>query len=366
MSVLELREENAGYIARYASAGEYTTVGEFNLRLHTVLLNHLEPETTYEYRIGEDMPWIKFRTASADASCRAIVFPDSQSDDGYVTWGRVYSSALARHEGVDFTAHLGDLVDQGTNTKQWFEWFAHASEGLKTLPAAPVMGSHETYHSYNGKIEVVYPDIFLHAFPVPWNRSRAFSRWYYSFDCGPVHFIVLNTEFVRTDAIPQGLFQEMSAWFLDSARYTEKPWTVVMMHRDILNARPGPISRQEFFAPVARRVMPLIEQGGVDLVLAGDIQVYARHGRIRQFRRSEDGPLYVCGGVSGSIRYPVDTVNPFNEKKVSMPDSNNYLLLEADRENLSLTSYYSDGRQMDRVEMRPRRKSLPQSEGTSP
>ena len=176
VSVLELRQGTNGYISRFASAGEHTTVGEFNLRLHTVILRDLEPDTVYEYRIGEDMPWTSFRTASESSACRALIFSDSQSKDNYRAWGDVYSFALARHDRIDFSAHLGDLVDQGTSTHEWYQWFEQTGVGLRSLPVAPVMGSHETYHKAGGKIQVVYPDIYLHAFPVPWNGSRTFSR----------------------------------------------------------------------------------------------------------------------------------------------------------------------------------------------
>ena len=73
------------------------------------------------------------------------------------------------------------------------------------IPFAPVMGNHETYDK---KWEVRLPLAYLAQFAPPENGSRDFLRYYYSFDFGDVHFIVLNTQWNETNDLRPGLLEE--------------------------------------------------------------------------------------------------------------------------------------------------------------
>lgn len=72
---------------------------------------------------------------------------------------------------------------------------------------------------------------------VPENGSRDFSRYYYSFDYGEVHFIVLNSQWDETEAFKSGLLAEQLEWLREDASCSRKKWKIVLIHKDVLQYR---------------------------------------------------------------------------------------------------------------------------------
>ena len=321
--------------------------------LQTVRIAGLHPSTTYEYQItgpnDERSGWTAFRTSDPE-NCRALIFPDSQSNDRYKTWEGVYNGALGRTPDIDFTCNMGDLVDCGAWLDHWDYWFSAVKSGISRIPVAVVMGNHDTY-DLDSKTRVADPAMFLHSFPVPDNGSENFRRWYYTFDSGPVHFIVLNTEWQEADLLRPGLLSEMKAWFRNVASKTDKPWSVVLMHRDVLYYKiKGRKRADETFDEVGKELMPLFDEAGVDLVLTAHLHTYRRRDHIKAFARSEDGPLYIVTGVAGNIRYPDFWIDhPLDVKIAPQPETDNYLLLDASRQSLSLKTSLPNGNEIDSV-----------------
>lgn len=304
---LELRKSGSRDAKRFTPQPDSYTVKGRTYHLQTVRIAGLHPSTTYEYQItgpnDERSGWTAFRTSDLE-NCRALIFPDSQSNDRYKTWEGVYNGALGRTPDIDFTCNMGDLVDCGAWLDHWDYWFSAVKGGISRIPVAVVMGNHDTY-DMDSKTRVAEPVMFLHSFPVPDNGSENFRRWYYTFDSGPVHFIVLNTEWQKADLLRPGLLSEMKTWFRNVASKTDKPWSVVLMHRDVLYYKiKGRKRANETFDEVGKELMPLFDEAGVDLVLTAHLHTYRRRDHIKAFARSEDGPLYIVTGVAGNIRYP--------------------------------------------------------------
>lgn len=316
--------------------------------LHTVRIDGLEPGQDYEYRVEPDGSWFRFRTAQS-GRCRALVFADSQSNDRFRTWARVYRGALRHFPRPDFAANLGDLVDMGSRLSYWADWFEAVTPAIASVPEAPVMGNHECYRKNPGdrQFRPIMPRAYLEAFPVPENGEGDLERWYYAFDCGPVHFIVLNTQWLEAAAFRPRLYERMKLWFLEKGSKTELPWRVVMMHKDILHyQRPGKPWKTRF-SQTGRRLMPLFEQTGIDLVLTGHLHTYRRRGFVRNFRHSKDGPYYFVCGVSGNIRHNVEALHELDLYAAPRPETDNFMTLEADAGTLSVRCFLPDGRELD-------------------
>ena len=360
-SVLELRFSGAGAadssLTRFTPEEEDVTLKGRTFRLRTVRLSGLSAGKTYEYRIaeafGRHSEWTPLRT-SLERNCRALLFPDSQSTDGYKTWAGLYRGAIGRTPDIDFTCNLGDLVDLGMSLSQWDDWLKAVSPGISRVPVAPVMGNHETYDMAPEQV-IVRPDLYLRQFAPPGNGSASFPRWYYSFDSGPVRFIVLNTQWDEAEAVGMhGLLDEMKAWFLRTAADNPRPWCVVLMHRDVL--RYGIRNRRaegRGISSIGMELMPLFDRAGVDAVLTAHLHTYRRRGRIRGFRQGELGPLYILTGVAGNIRYNNFWLDhSLDIAKAPQPETDNYLLLEATPESLSLQCFLPDGKEIDRAVLR--------------
>ncbi len=350
--VLELRRRgNSGNVRSYFAVEESYTVKDRIFHIQTVKVTDLEPESDYEYRVkgplfsGTD--WCGFRT-SAEGRMKALVFPDSQSTDHYDTWEKLYRGALARVPDADFTAHMGDLVDVGARLWHWDDWFRAVADGMDRVPAAPVMGNHDTF-DLDEKTRVAEPQVFLRSFPVPDNGSSSFPRWYYAFDAGPVHFIVLNSEWFEADILRPGLLDEMKSWLSEKGRVTEKPWKVILMHRDSFYYKiKGRNRADRLFSDEGEVLMPLAEAAGADLVLSAHLHTYRRHGHLKNFRKDGTGPLYIVTGVAGNIRYPDFWIDhPLDDAVAPQPETDNYLVLEADEKTLRVTAHQPDGTQFD-------------------
>ena len=280
----------------------------------------------------------------------ALVFPDSQSND-YSDWRHLAQDAAARVPEAAFFINMGDLVDNGEDHGQWRAWFEAVDGIADRIPVAPLLGNHETY---NQAWKVREPLAYLRYFAVPGNGSAEDDRRYYSFDYGPVHFLVLDTQHEEEKEWHPELLARQQAWFRDDVRKSQKPWNVVLMHKDPLQYRIGSRpERQEGFSDEGKAWMPLFDEAGIDLVLSAHLHTYRNRGHIKDFRRDEKGPLYILTGVAGNVRYPGLWVDHALDTYVApQPETDNYLTLTADSATLSVRCFLPDGAQIDEATLR--------------
>ena len=334
-----------------ATGQRYTDDGQ-NVYLHSARIEQLLPGTRYEYRVvcGEaGTDWTPLATDDGGAF-KALIFPDSQSSD-YTDWKNLARDAFRRNPDAAFFTNLGDIVDNGEEHSQWDAWF-DAVEGMaERIPFAPVMGNHETYDK---KWEVRLPVAYLAEFDVPKNGSNDFSRYYYSFDFGDVHFSVLNTQWEETEGFLPGLKEEQLDWLPGDVAASEKKWKVVLLHKDVLQYRIGKRpERKEGFSDAGETFMPLFDALGVDVVLSAHLHTYRNRGHIKAFRRDPEGPLYILTGVAGNVRYPGLWIDhALDEKVAPQPETDNYMTMEASKDALRFRCFLPDGTEIDDVSVR--------------
>ena len=322
---------------------------------YSVEIPSLQSGTTYEYRTSdgdEKSGWHLLET-DAGGSFKALIFPDSQSSD-YTDWERLAQDAARRNPDAAFFVNMGDIVDNGEDHTQWEAWF-HGVEGIMDrIPFVPVMGNHETYdQNWNVRLPLAYLNYFI----VPENHSVPFSRYYYSFDYGDVHFMVLNSQWDETSDFKQGLKEEQQAWLREDSEKTGKKWRIVLIHKDVLqyriHQRP---ERKEGFSDVGDAFMPLFDELGIDIVFTAHLHTYRNRGHIYHFERNTKGPLYILTGVAGNVRYPGLWIDhALDEAVAPQPETDNYLTLEASRERLVVRSFLPDGTEIDHAEITKQR-----------
>lgn len=320
--------------------------------LYTAQVTGLTAGSTQQYRVsagGEAGDWHALQTDGGGAFT-ALVFPDSQSND-YSDWRHLAQDAAARVPEAAFFINMGDLVDNGEDHGQWRAWFEAVDGIADRIPVAPLFGNHETY---NQAWKVREPLAYLRYFAVPGNGSAEDDRRYYSFDYGPVHFLVLDTQHEEEKEWHPELLARQQAWFRDDVRKSQKPWNVVLMHKDPLQYRIGSRpERQEGFSDEGKAWMPLFDETGIDLVLSAHLHTYRNRGHIKDFRRDEKGPLYILTGVAGNVRYPGLWVDHALDTYVApQPETDNYLTLTADSAALSVRCFLPDGTQIDEATLR--------------
>ncbi|MBO5993198.1 MAG: metallophosphoesterase family protein, partial [Acidaminococcaceae bacterium] len=208
---------------KFADNGKTTYV-------HTVTLKNLRPGTEYEYRLGyagRRSQWYRLNTAQAHNSYTALIFPDSQSAK-YKAWEDVAMPAFRRNRDTQFFIAMGDLVDNGEHAYQWNEWFTRIEPMITRIPAAPVLGNHETY-TMDWKVR--RPQAYLHYFQLPEGVPESYKNQFYSFDYGDVHYVVLNTQMREMGEFYPNLLQDQLAWFKADMEKSKNKWNVVLMHK---------------------------------------------------------------------------------------------------------------------------------------
>jgi hypothetical protein len=315
-------------------------------------LQELQADTDYEYRVVTDAAasdWHTLHTAGqGDFEC--LIFPDSQSSD-YSDWKAIAQNAAERNPQAAFFINMGDIVDNGEDHTQWQAWFHGVNGIIDRIPFVPMMGNHETYDQ---KWKVRLPEAYLHYFVVPENNSRDFSRYYYSFDYGDVHFMVLNSQWDETEDFKPGLMAEQLNWLREDAGRSRKKWKIVLVHKDVLqyriHKRP---ERQEGISEVGKNFMPLFDELGIDIVFSAHLHTYRNRGHIKNFKRDSQGPLYILTGVAGNVRYPGLWIDhKLDEVVAPQPETDNYLTMQVTDKEITVKCFLPDGQEIDRVTVR--------------
>ena len=348
------KDENAAIQTQKEHINDKFTDNGKTTYVHTVILKNLKPGTEYEYRLGygnRRSQWYRLNTAQVHNNYKALIFPDSQSAK-YKVWEDVAMPAWQRNRDARFFITMGDLVDNGEHAYQWNEWFTRIGPMITRIPAAPVMGNHETY-TMDWKVRI--PQAYLHYFQLPEGAPEAYKNQFYSFDYGDVHYVVLNTQMREMKDFYPNLLQDQLAWFKADMEKTKKKWKVVLMHKDVLQygflTRKTP--REEGFSEEGKTFMPLFDKYNVDVVLTAHLHTYRNRGHVYDFKRGMKGPLYILTGVAGDVRYPnLWKRHSLDVAIAPQPETNNYMVLEASADRLRFSCYLPDGTKIDEAEVK--------------
>lgn len=163
---------------------------------------------------------------------------------------------------------------------------------------------------------------------------------YWSLDYGPVHFVGLDSEVGVLDLEPGNMVEWLRA---DLEAHRDARWTIALWHHPILTGHPD---RSGHIAMIGR-VVPILQEFGVDLVLVGHDHFYERFVPLRfdGFETFEDpeGFHYVISGSGGNTLYelndhPLDVVG---ERRF------HFLYVEADRERIRVRAIGDEGDVID-------------------
>lgn len=345
----------AGQSQTYTPEANTLVQDDTTTTFYTVRLTGLMPATSYEGTIAMAAETVSLPivTAAREVSAfEALLIDDSQCGETYEPFAELLAKALARHPQAAFLADIGDLTDNGQSDWHWQSFFAALLAGrAKAMPFAPVMGNHECY-GLDWKFAL--PRRYLASFAVPGNGSRTFPGYYYSFDCGAAHFIVLNTQFEELDGLKPGLLQEELLWLKHDAAGSHKPWKIVLMHKDVIaydEYQPG-TGHTGGISDVGHDFMKSFDALGIDLVLTGHMHTYRNRGHIYDETPSDHGPTYLMFGPAGNERYTVPPDTTFDKVSLDQSDPGryrNYMTLAVTPTKCIATCYLEDGSTVDRV-----------------
>lgn len=322
---------------------------------YQVQLQDLQPNSIYEYRIvtaKSKGTWHSLKTDN-DKGFTALIFPDSQSSD-YSGWQQLARAAQQRHKESELYINMGDLVDNGQDGSQWRAWLGSVEPFSADLAFAPVIGNHE---AYSLDWQMTPPVAYTNLFAVPENGLPEYKRQFYSFDYGPVHFTVLDTNFHEAQGWQPQLLTDELRWLEQDLANSKARWKIVLQHRDIFmyafSKESGRPERATFFLDFSRQLMPLYEKYKVDAVLSAHLHTYRRRLPLRNFAPSDAGITYILTGVAGNVRYPKLWGDfAWDAARAPQPETANYMTLDVSQEKLLFRAFLPDGKQFDEVEIK--------------
>jgi len=259
-----------------ASASDVSLV-----RDHAVVLTGLKPATAYWYRVGTAAATLagdashRFVTApppGAAAPLRFWVVGDSGTADANALAVRAAFDQFSAGRPADLWLMLGDdAYTSGTDGEFQKAVFETYPLLLRTVTLWSAYGNHDSVSAVASTGSGPYFDAFV--FPKNGEAGGVPSgtEAYYAFDRGDVHFIALDsTSASRQPGSP------MLTWLAEDLERTSQGWIVAFWHHPPYTKGSHDSDAETALVEMRQNVLPVLEAGGVDLVLAGHSHSYER------------------------------------------------------------------------------------------
>lgn len=251
-------------------------------KLHSVQINNLNPGTTYRYRIvtqevlrhkGSDLIYGDMVSTNVYRQ-KPLEFTtnnSSKEDVSFLMLNDIHGrNSVMRKlisdknwKDIDLVFFNGDMLSDLQSEEQIFEGFMDAAVGIfaKEVPLYYARGNHETRGDF--------ADTFPNYFPSPTGKL------YYSFQQGPVHFIVLDSgedkpdsdiEYGRIAAFDNYRSEQVS-WLKNvvmTEQFINAPYKIVIVHIP-------PIGDWHGAQEIAKKFVPVLNKAGIDLMLSGHL-----------------------------------------------------------------------------------------------
>jgi hypothetical protein len=257
--------------------GSPATISMPPAEIQTAKLADLIPGTTYHYTIERGgASWEgNFRTpAGPDDSVRFDVLGSS----GVANDAQHAIADEMTADAPDFVLHTGDVVfPRGALCHYGLRYFGPYEELIGNAPVAPAVGEVDL-KAKSGKA-------FREAFELAADPEEA-NPLYRSFDYGPVHVVILDSE--RYERDDREAIGQQRSWLIEDLRGTTLPWTIVVVHRPLYSSTGGAASEE-----IREDLGPVFAENGVDLVLSGHARNYERF-------QPDGGVTYVVTGGGGA------------------------------------------------------------------
>ena len=313
--------EDASYAKGSAGTSENGN-GTYNHQ-HIYTITGLTPGTHYFYKVTCDSNYIgrgSFHSAPSDDAdnVKFMVYGDTRSypaDHDSVNY-QMINTYTTDPEYQTITLHVGDWVNNGDLEADWdnqfFDsYYTNTNKFQANMPINGVRGNHEG----SG-------DLFYKYFPYLYEAGG----FYWSFDYGPVHVIVIDQ---YVDCSP-GSTQYI--WLENDLSSSTKKWKILVFHEPGWSA-DGPHSNN---VDVQNYIQPLAVEKGVNIIFAGHNHYYAR--------ATVDSIQHITTGGGGAPLYLPD---PNYENVVATAQSHHFCEVEIQGDDLYFTARDASGLVLD-------------------
>ena len=334
-------------------AGHASTLTDGGTQWSAVLAG-LDPDTEYQYRIysssaAPERPGgilyrssdvRKFTTPPASSGNLSFAYfgdvqVNKEAEGEFTRWGELARDAYALHPDIRFGIMGGDIVESGISTEQFDMFFDAASSVFSRIPLMAANGNHESNFP-SGK-----PELYLDSFALPENGPEGFNEEFYSFDSGPAHFLVLNSwVYSGEQRLEDADYDRILSWIRQDLRAADdRTWKIAVMHHPLYAVHSDKVSDlvQENWGPV-------LQEGGVDLLLCGHQHVYCRSLPMTDGLVDEARGITQLMGVSGEKFYSSADETNMERTVYGVP---NYQIFHINGNTMEIQCFGRDGQELD-------------------
>jgi hypothetical protein len=250
---------------------------------HETTLTGLQPDTRYYYSVetsgtkleGDDggHSFLTAPTPGTKKPTRMWVIGDSGTGNAVATAVRDAFTTYTGSRDPDVWLMLGDnAYQQGSDDQYQAAVFNMYKSWLKRVVLWPTRGNHDNLFADPAPD---YYDIFSMPTAGEAGGLASGTEAYYSFDYGDIHFICLDSE--GSDRTPGGA---MLTWLQSDLAATSRDWIIAFWHHPPYSKgshdSDSPTDSEHKLIDMRENALPILEAGGVDLVLCGHSHGYER------------------------------------------------------------------------------------------
>ncbi|XP_044738849.1 acid phosphatase type 7-like isoform X2 [Chrysoperla carnea] len=291
--------------------------------IHRVYLKNLLPNTQYVYRCGSDLGWsglFRFTTTpnGTDWSPRFVIYGDLGNE---ISVSLPLLQQYAQSGYMNGVVHLGDYAYnwEDDNGRSGDAFMNQLQSIAAYVPYMAVVGNHEQAYNFSH---------YRERFTMPGNTDN----FYYSFNKGPIHFIVISTEHFYFEELSPNLMKYQYEWLINDLNQAQKerdirPWIIILGHRPMYCTNMGnegcvnyetAVRTGELNKTTEYALEPLFYKYKVDLAMWGHEHSYVRFWPLYNFEvlngtNNSDAfhnplaPIHVITGAAG-CKYPESIV----------------------------------------------------------
>ena len=248
---------------------------------HAVTLGGLQPDTRYYYSVGTAAAPLAgdatftFVTSPAPGTAkptRVWVLGDSGTADANAGAVRDAYLSFTGTRGTYLLLMLGDnAYNDGTDAEYQAAVFNMYPSTLRQAVVWPTLGNHDGHTADSANGTGPYYNIFTLPKFAEAGGVASGTEAYYSFDYGNIHFICLES--FETNRAANG---PMLTWLRNDIMATDKQWIVAFWHHPPYTKGSHNSDTETELIEMRTNALPILEEGGVDLVLTGHSHSYER------------------------------------------------------------------------------------------
>lgn len=173
---------------------------------------------------------------------------------------------------TDLWLMLGDnAYNDGTDTEYQNAVFNIYPEVLRNSPLWATLGNHDARSANSSNESGVYYNVFTLPRAAEAGGLRSGTEAYYSFNYGNIHFVCLDSQ--ETSRSPTGT---MLTWLENDLADNTLPWIIAFWHHPPYSKGSHDSDSEGRMIDMRQNALPILEAGGVDLMLSGHSHSYER------------------------------------------------------------------------------------------